>query len=92
MSGSKKGGGGGQTIRNISNQRIKKESPTQRIQQRLLQLIPLEMPIPHALFVNSNPLNSQHAILLAQPPTVKLVIRHNPQKHDATARRQQTRC
>lgn len=44
--------------------------------------------VPHTLFVYPNSLDSKDALFLAQPPTIQLVIRYNPQKTHSHTRRQ----
>jgi len=80
------GRGKGLTVRDISNERVKEERPAQRIDQRLFQLIPLEVLVTHALRIDPDTLNCQNPILLTQPPTVQLVIRHYPQERNAQTR------
>jgi len=74
------------TVGYISDESVEEECPAQRIDQRLLQLIPLEVLIAHTLRINPDTLNRQNPILLAQPPTVQLVIRDDPQKRDTQTR------
>ena len=71
------------TIRNIRNKRVEEKCPAQRIQQRLFQLVPLEMLVAHTLGIHSDALDSQHAVFLAQPPAVELVVRDDPQEGDS---------
>lgn len=52
------------TIRNISNKRIKEESPSHRIKQCLLDLIHFEMLVANTLLVNPHAGNGQNAIFL----------------------------
>ena len=79
------------TVGDVSDERVEEECPAQRIDQRLFQLIPLEVLVTHTLRINPNTLNSQNPILLTQPPTVQLVIRHYPQKRDTKTRSKQSR-
>lgn len=76
-------------IGDIRNNGVEEERPGHRIQQCLFHLIKLEMLISNTLLVNSDTSDRQHAVLLLQPPRVQLVIRHNPQEHDAQTNRQQ---
>lgn len=71
------------TIRYISHQRIENKSPSQRICERLLDLIHLEMLVTNSLLVLANSLNSKNSILFTQKPRIHLVIRHQPQEEDA---------
>jgi len=79
------------TVGDVSDERVEEECPAQRIDQRLFQLIPLEMLVTHTLRINPNTLNCQNPILLTQPPTVQLVIRHDPQERNTKTRRKQSR-
>lgn len=54
-----------------------------------MELIELEMRIPDALVVHPNALDSQDAILLAEPATIQLIVGHRPQEDEPKERGQQ---
>lgn len=74
---------GDPTIGNISNQRIQKERPRHWVQQRLLNLVRLEMLIPDSLLVFAHASDGQHAVFFLQPPGVKLAVRDHPVENSA---------
>jgi hypothetical protein len=69
-------------IGNICNNGIKKEGPSHRIQECLLDLIHFEVLVSNALLVNANTGNSQDAIFLFQPARIELIIRYNPEENE----------
>lgn len=79
------------TVRNISNQSVKEKRPRHRVQQRLLNLIQLEMLITNTLLVNAHPRNSQDPVFFLQPACVQLVIRDNPEEDTAQCDGQESR-
>lgn len=76
------------TIWNISNERIKKERPAQRVSHRFLELVELVVLVSNSLLIDAHTLNSQDLVLFTQPPAVELIIRHNPKEQEAHASRQ----
>jgi len=80
---------GNTSIGNIGNKSIEKESPSHRIQKRLLNLIQLEVLVSNTLLVNADTSNSQDAIFLVQPARIELVIWHNPEENQTKTNGQQ---
>lgn len=74
---------GDTTIGNIGDQRIEKERPGHWVQQRLLNLIQLEMLISDSLLVVAHAGDGQHAVFFLQPPGVKLAVRDHPVENGA---------
>lgn len=77
-------------VGNIRNQRIEEEGPAHRIQERLLDLVQLEVLVTDTLLIDAYSSNGQNAVLLLQPAGIQLIIRHNPQENTTQHNSQQT--
>lgn len=79
------------TIRNISNQRIKRKRPRHRILHRFLELIHFEMLVSDSLLIDAHTLNGQYSIFLRHPSRIQLVVRYDPEKDQSNADCEQPR-
>jgi hypothetical protein len=73
------------TIRNVSNQGVEEECPSQRIQQCLFELVHFEMLVSDTLLIASDTLNGQNPIFLAQETGIELTVRDNPEEDESNA-------
>src|SRR6187402_971457 len=62
------------TVWDICNQCKEYECPSHRVRQSLLQLIHLEMLIPHPLLIRPNPLNGHQPFLRGKKLRIELVV------------------
>lgn len=77
------------TIGDIANKGVEDHSPHQRILERLLELIHLEVLVAHSLLVDPDPLHSLQPLPFRQEAGVQLVVRHHKQEDDTHRRREQ---
>jgi hypothetical protein len=78
------------TVRYIGDERVEEERPAQRVKQSFFQLVKLEVLVSDSLGVDSNTLNSQDAIFLAQPTAVELIVRYDPEEENTNAGSQES--
>lgn len=73
------------TIWYVRDQGVEEECPGHRVEQRFLELVPLEVFVAYSLLIDADALQSQDAIFLLQPASVKLVVRNREEEDNSNS-------